>query len=83
MIAVCVQGVLTSVQAQPSMEPTTKPAQEVLSNPNPSSATVVPQIQLLGLPAWSTTLVQSPSPTGSLPGAFFLPPQHPFSKCVR
>lgn len=51
-------------QAQTSIEPTTKHAQDVLSNPNPSSATVVPHIQPLKLPAWSTTPVHSPSPTG-------------------
>lgn len=45
-------------QTQPSVEPTMKPAQEVLPNPT-SLATVVPHFQPAGLPAWSMSPVQT------------------------
>lgn len=54
-------------QAQSSIQPTTKPAQEVLSNPIRSSATVEPHIEPPRLPAWSMIPVQGPSPTGKPP----------------
>lgn len=54
-------------QAQSSIQPTMKPAQEVLSNPIRSSATVEPHIEPPRLPAWSMIPVQGPSPTGKPP----------------